>query len=57
MSDRIIYRLPPYVLGPQVFFAKQVKDRKPWSLVSNCVPDHWSVTKGEGITVAVLDTG
>lgn len=57
MAARIIYRLPPYVLGPQVYLANQITDKKPWSLVKSCVPEHWSETKGEGITVAILDTG
>ena len=57
MSDRIIYRPPPYVVGPQVFFYNQVEDKKPWSLVKNCVPEHWAETMGEDVVVAILDTG
>ena len=57
MSDRIIYRPPPYVVGPQVFFYSQVEDKKPWSLVKNCVPEHWAETMGEDVVVAILDTG
>lgn len=57
MSDRIIYRPPPYVVGPQVFLYNQVGDKKPWSLVKSCVPEHWAETTGEGVVVAVLDTG
>jgi subtilisin len=56
-SERVIYRLPPYVVGPQKLFYNQVTDKKPWSLVKSHIPDHWSETKGEGIVVAVLDTG
>jgi subtilisin family serine protease len=56
MSD-VIHRIPPYVLGPKVYFAHQIVDRQPWSMVTHHVPDLFAKTKGKGITVAVLDTG
>jgi len=55
--SQVIYRPPPYVVGPQQFFYNQVQDKKPWSLVKSHIPDHWSDTKGAGVLVAVLDTG
>lgn len=57
MSNRVIHRIPPMILGEKVFFANQVEDRKPWSIVKHNVPDLFAQTKGKGITVAVLDTG
>lgn len=57
MPSRVIYRLPPYVLGPQVLLPKDAQDRKPWSLVVSGVPDQWANTKGAGVCVAILDTG
>jgi len=51
------YRLPKFKVGPQVYMYNQVKDKKPWSLVERSVPEHWAKTQGEGVRVAVLDTG
>lgn len=56
-KDRNVFRIPPYQVGPQVFMYHEVEDRKPWSLVERAVPDHWARTMGEGVTVAILDTG
>ena len=52
-----VYRIPPVVVGPQVFLPKQVKDKRPWGLIERSVPEQWGKTKGAGVTVAVLDTG
>lgn len=57
MSGRAIYRLPPFKVGAQIYLYSQAKDRKPWSLVTHKVPNHWAETKGAGVTVAILDTG
>lgn len=52
-----IYRIPPYKLGPQIFMAHEVADKQPWGLVRHQVPDLFAETMGEGIVVAILDTG
>ena len=52
-----VYRIPPVVVGPQVFLPKQVNDKRPWGLIERNVPEQWGKTKGAGVTVAVLDTG
>lgn len=57
MGQRIVYRIPRYDVGPNVFMAADVKDRLPWALRASKIPDHWKENKGEGVTVAVLDTG
>lgn len=53
----VIHRIPTYTLGPQIFMARDVADRQPWSLVKHRIPDLFAQTKGKGITVAILDTG
>lgn len=55
--DRVIHRIPPYILGPEVLLARDITDRVPWSVASRKVPEQWADTKGQGVTVAVLDTG
>lgn len=56
-TKRVIYKIPTYVVGPQIYMASQIVDKQPWSLVTHNVPDLFAKTKGEGITVAILDTG
>lgn len=57
MAHEVIHRIPPYVLGPKVYMANQVKDKQPWGMVKHKIPDQFADTMGEGINVAVLDTG
>lgn len=52
-----IYRIPPVLIGSRVFLPSEVKDKKPWGLVERNIPKQWRKTKGEGVTVAILDTG
>lgn len=52
-----IYRIPPFILGPQVYTAAEAAEIEPWSILQQGVREHWKNTMGEGITVAVLDTG
>jgi len=54
---RVIHRIPTYKLGPQIYLAHQLKDRKPWALQKNNMDPLWLEAAGEGITVAILDTG
>lgn len=54
---RVVHRIPTYVLGPKVFLANELTDRKPWSLEKNNMDPLWLDAAGEGVTVAVLDTG
>ena len=51
-----VYRLPPFVLGPQIFMAAELQDAVDWGLKLLQVPDHW-LTAGKGVTVGVADTG
>lgn len=57
MTPRKLYRIPAYVLGPRVYMYNEVADKQPWGLVERNVPAHWAQTMGEGVTVAILDTG
>lgn len=54
---RVIHRIPTYILGPKIFMANEITDRKPWSLEFNNMDPLWLESAGEDITVAVLDTG
>jgi subtilisin family serine protease len=36
---------------------QEVKQESPWSITAFNLPDAWSVTQGEGVTIAVLDSG
>jgi subtilisin len=55
MADPI-YRLPPYRLDALVAPSDlgQVQD---WGIGAGKIPEAWLLTKGEGVKVAVLDTG
>lgn len=48
------YRLPPYTVHRT---ARSLAETIDWGLRLAGVPDAWTRTKGEGIKVAVLDTG
>lgn len=52
-----IFRLPPYVLGPRVFFAHELDDQLDWGQKAINLPEIWKKSRGEGIRVGVLDTG
>ncbi|MBI3463995.1 MAG: S8 family serine peptidase, partial [Planctomycetes bacterium] len=48
------YRLPPFTCEATfVALAEQID----WSLAAYKIPQHWVQTRGQGIKVAVLDTG
>ena len=50
-----IVSLPEHSVS--VVKARKVKEIVDWGLMSLGIPDIWSQTQGEGIKVAVLDTG
>ena len=53
-SDDPIFVLPPYKVERVMVAASEIKD---WGLEMFGIPNLWRQTKGEGIRVAVLDTG
>lgn len=46
----------PYKLEP-VFSIQEVKQKAGWNITAFDLPNTWKKTKGEGVTIAVLDTG
>ena len=46
--------LPPVKVEKVLATLSEIED---WGLVQHNIPDVWKHTKGEGITVAVIDTG
>lgn len=50
----IIHRLPPWKINA---FIKPLTESVDWGLSANNIPQHWKDSQGEGINVAVLDTG
>lgn len=52
--DEPIYKLPPYKVERVVMAASEIVD---WGLEMFTIPSFWKQTQGEGIKVAVLDTG
>lgn len=54
---RVIHRIPTYELGEQIYMAHELTDRKPWPLQQNNMDALWLEAAGEGVTVAILDTG
>lgn len=50
------FELPPYRVEA-LFSASQLSETVDWGLVINGIPDLWRATEGEGVKVAVLDTG
>jgi major intracellular serine protease len=49
-----IYRLPPFTVEATYVALAETLD---WGLSLFKVPEQWKRTKGEGVRVAVLDTG
>jgi subtilisin family serine protease len=49
-----VYKLPPFTVESVITTLAQ---SIPWGIANNNVPDTWKETQGEGIRVAVLDTG
>lgn len=50
-------RLPPIIYGPQVYLASELQDVVDWGLRLHGIPEMHDVTQGEGIKIAILDTG
>lgn len=50
-------RLPPIIYGPQVYLASELQDFVDWGLKIQGVPELHKVTQGEGVKIAILDTG
>lgn len=50
-------RLPPVIYGAQVFLASELQDFVDWGLRLHGIPELQRATQGEGIKVAILDTG
>ncbi len=50
-------RLPPIILGSQVYLASELQDFVDWGLKIHGLPELQKATQGEGIKVAILDTG
>ncbi|MGB3190518.1 MAG: S8 family peptidase [Limnoraphis sp.] len=53
-SDEPIFVLPPYKVEQVLIAATEIVD---WGLEMFAIPNLWKQTKGQGIKVAVLDTG
>jgi len=53
-ANRTIYRLPPYRVHRCLRALSETID---WGLRSNGIPSVWRRTQGEGVRIAVLDTG
>lgn len=49
-----IYRLPPFSVSPTELAHKQVV---PWNIGGYGIPELWVQSRGEGVLVAVIDTG
>jgi len=49
-----VFRLPPYQVEQRLTSLSETVD---WGLEFAGIPQQWRVTRGEGVTVAVLDTG
>src|SRR5262245_10644952 len=49
-----IYRLPPVTVDATCVALAETVD---WGLAPSNIPQAWKQTRGEGVTVAVLDTG
>lgn len=50
-------RLPPVLYGAQVMLASEMTDFVDWGLRIHGIPDLHKYTQGEGIKIAILDTG
>src|SRR5271167_521581 len=51
-----VYRLPPFTIHT-LLRADELNQAVDWSLADYKIPDQWKQTAGQGIRVAVLDTG
>jgi major intracellular serine protease len=49
-----VWRLPPYSVEATFVALSETVD---WGLANYGIPDQWRQTRGEGVRVAVLDTG
>jgi subtilisin family serine protease len=56
MNDEQIWRLPPVRIDSDAMTLAG-DERIDWGLQMNAIPDEWAKSQGEGILVAVLDTG
>lgn len=50
-------RLPPIIYGAKVYLANELQDFVDWGLKLHGIPELQKATQGEGIKVAILDTG
>lgn len=57
MDGDLVYRLPPYAMSPQIYSAEDVTEVIDWGLTNNGIPDVHKLSEGEGVRIAVLDTG
>ncbi len=51
-----VWKIPPYRVEA-LFDAGQMSESVDWGLAVNGIPELWKKTEGDGVTVAVLDTG
>ena len=51
-----IYRLPSDLTRPSIIL-KALADVVDWGVAAYHIPDHWKQTQGQGVKVAMLDTG
>src|SRR5580692_7279181 len=51
-----VYRLPPFTINA-LLRADELSQAIDWSLAAYQIPDLWKQTAGQGVRVAVLDTG
>lgn len=56
MSEEQIWHIPPYRVDSDVMTLSG-DEKIDWGLQMNAIPDEWAGSQGEGILVAVLDTG
>ena len=55
-TKKIVFKLPPYkqyVIGS----LEEAKQKAGWGITAFNLPDTWKLTQGEGVKIAVLDTG
>jgi subtilisin family serine protease len=50
-------RLPPVIYGEKVYLANELQDIVDWGLKLHDIPEMHKITQGEGIKIAILDTG
>ncbi len=50
-------RLPPIIYGEKVYLANELQDFVDWGLKLHGIPELQNATQGEGVKVAILDTG